>query len=259
MSNVLFPAQSKVFQVNTLSGGSLTTSLVSYWAMEGSSGDFFGTNYGTDTSVTYGTSYGKINQGANFGGSSGAITLSSYPTTGTGNFSTFAWVKTTITGARQTIASWGKGNSGTNTGTYLFINPSNKLEFDLSNVAGPSSAATITDGNWHLVGVVNSGGTVQLYVDGSASGSSVSMSPNITALNGSFIGRDIDGGHYLNGYLDEVGIWSKALSTNEISDLYNGGAGQTMCNGTGGPLCSTPRQHIILISLNWKPEHFNYV
>lgn len=31
-----------------------------------------------------------------------------------------------------------------------------------------------------------------------------------------------------NGYMDEVGIWSKVLSSTEISDLYNGGNGNTM-------------------------------
>jgi len=32
---------------------------------------------------------------------------------------------------------------------------------------------------------------------------------------------------------DKIGIWSKALSTQEISDLYNGGAGNTMMYNTG--------------------------
>ena len=42
------------FQVNTLSGGSLTTGLVSYWNMQGNSNDYYGSNNGTDTSVSYG-------------------------------------------------------------------------------------------------------------------------------------------------------------------------------------------------------------
>ncbi len=38
--------------------GTLTTGLVSYYKMEGNSNDFWGTNNGTDTSVTYGTAIG---------------------------------------------------------------------------------------------------------------------------------------------------------------------------------------------------------
>jgi hypothetical protein len=92
---------------------------------------------------------------------------------------------------------------------------------------------------------------MQLYTNGSADGSAVGMSPNITTGGSKEIGTDLSIA-YMNGDIDEFGIWSKALSTNEISDLYNGGAGQTMCNGTGGPLCG--KHKIILISLNWKPE-----
>jgi hypothetical protein len=94
-----------------------------------------------------------------------------------------------------------------------------------------------------------------LYRDGSNVGSSSISAANAGGGTGS-IGVNGTGGNstYFPGDIDEVGIWSKALSTQEITDLYNGGAGQTMCNGTGGPLCSTPRHHIIIISLNWKPE-----
>jgi len=33
--------------------------------------------------------------------------------------------------------------------------------------------------------------------------------------------------HGLNGYMDEIGIWSRALSLTEIQNLYNGGLGLT--------------------------------
>ena len=249
-------ASTAQFQVNTLSGGSLTTSLISYYPMSGNSNDYWGTNNGTDTSVTYGTSYGKVAQGALFGGSS-VITLSAYPTFGTGNFSIFNWVKTSVTGTRKGMVSWG-GNT-TNNGVNLFINTSNHLEFDLSFTVGPAGSVNIADGNWHLVGVVNTGGSMQLYTDGSADGSAVGMSPNITTGGSKEIGADLSP-TYMNGDIDELGIWSKVLSTTEITDLYNGGAGQTMCNGTGGPLCQTPRRHqIVLNPFEAKFEHFNYV
>lgn len=35
------------------------------------------------------------------------------------------------------------------------------------------------------------------------------------------------GNAYFSGAMDEVGLWSRALTTNEISDLYNSGAGIT--------------------------------
>lgn len=47
-------------------------SLVSYWPLDGNSNDAKGSNNGTDTSVTYGTSYVpyvNFGQGANYNGS----------------------------------------------------------------------------------------------------------------------------------------------------------------------------------------------
>lgn len=37
---------------------------------------------------------------------------------------------------------------------------------------------------------------------------------------------------FLSGAVDEVGIWDKVLSSQEISDLYNGGSGQTLLTGS---------------------------
>jgi hypothetical protein len=45
--------------------GTLMTDLVSYYPMEDNSNDFYGTNDGADTAISYGTSYGLIGQGAN--------------------------------------------------------------------------------------------------------------------------------------------------------------------------------------------------
>ena len=65
----------------------------------------------------------------------------------------------------------------------------NKLHFDLSQIVGPSSVVTINDGDWHSVGVIYTGGAVQLYVDGETSGASQSLSPNII-LGDQQIGSD---------------------------------------------------------------------
>jgi hypothetical protein len=96
---------------------------------------------------------------------------------------------------------------------------------------------------------------MNLYVDGSLASPSGSSGSGMTASILSTTPFQLSGrGGAANlwaGYLDEVGIWSKVLSTNEITDLYNGGAGQTMCDGTGGPKC----RKIIIISFYALPEN----
>src|SRR5579872_7353537 len=47
-------------------GGTLSTSLISYWDMQGNSNDVKGSNNGTDTAMTYGNTYGEHSQGADF-------------------------------------------------------------------------------------------------------------------------------------------------------------------------------------------------
>jgi hypothetical protein len=244
-------ALTKAFQINTASGGSLTTGLVSYWNMQGNSNDYWGANNGTDTAVTYGAPYGKVSQGANFNGSASYIALpnnsGTYPTGNT--WSMAAWVYFNGTGGSEVYqfgnAYFIEGLSATTVQTRYYDGTSDRT----------ITVSTTVSVGWHFFvwthdGVV--GG--KLYMDNSLIGTSSYTSSNFGGYANVFIGRSGSpiGVGYFSGYIDEFGIWSKALSTNEISDLYNGGAGQTMCNGTGGPLCG--KHKIILISLNWKPE-----
>ena len=55
----------------------LTTSLISYWKLDGDSTDATGNgNTGSDTAITYNAGNGKIVQGAGFNGTTSKIVLS---------------------------------------------------------------------------------------------------------------------------------------------------------------------------------------
>jgi hypothetical protein len=259
-------ALTKAFQVNAASGGTLTTGLVSYWNMQGNSNDYYGSNNGTDTSVSYGTSYGKVAQGANFGGSAYSDMGNVIDQSGSSPFSIAAWFKTIQTGNSALVGKeqnatspylgymLGIGDTTGNAGKVDFI-----IETTASSYIWKQVTTAYNDGNWHLAIATYSGNQnvsgIILYVDGTAQSTTQSSVTTITgSASNSFpfqIGARQGTDNYI-GSVDEVGFWSKALSTQEITDLYNGGAGQTMCNGTGGPLCG--KHKIILISLNWKPE-----
>src|SRR6185437_4227739 len=45
------------------------------------------------------------------------------------------------------------------------------------------------------------------------------------------IGNRSDGGVPFNGNIDETGVWSKALSSTEVSNLYNSGNADTFTGG----------------------------
>lgn len=198
--------------------------LVAYWSFDEGSG-----NVAHDDSANRndGTLIGGPNwvdgisgKALSFDGIDDHVALSSTPHTGTGEFTIFAWVKTNDDVNRQTIINYGTTDTSTNRELYLFKGYDNKLHFDLRNIPGPFSEVTINDGAWRHVGVVNSASSIQLYVDGTPSGSPQSMSPNI-ADGDAYIGVADIHNYRMHGIIDEVRIYNRALTAAEIEYLYN--------------------------------------
>ena len=152
------------------------------------------------------------------------------------SFAISCWVKTKHSGSIIGVAS-------TNTqgveGSYyrMFIQGDGKLVGRIGNSGNSAfSDAAINDGNWHHCALVvdNTGAVLggvgnKLYVDGvvQANGGSNAnfTAPGIDLL----IGARRDGSNSKNtfhfkGHIDEVTMWSVALSATEVSELYNSGA-----------------------------------
>ena len=104
-----------------------------------------------------------------------------------------------------------------------------------------STTDILTNSDWHQVVFVNDQGTKSIYIDGVASG---------TSLDGSGFGGDDlagatvrlgystghDGSTNYRGYMDETAIWSRALTSSEISTLYDAGqAGESFLTYTPVP------------------------
>jgi len=98
----------------------------------------------------------------------------------------------------------------------------------MSQSASPVVTATLSNNTWHHVVVTQSGTTGSIYVDGGTpvtsnvtyTGGASTSQTNYFAVynNGSFTS-------YFTGRLDESGVWSRALSASEVTELYNGGSG----------------------------------
>ena len=209
---------------------------VAYWKMDGNSNDAVGSNNGSDTNVSYSTSTGKINQGAGFDGSASRINIGNM-VSGQVDVSVGAWIKTTFTPDAQVgnVQIVGQ-RQGPNPQWILFEDQNGKVGFfafgtsgDAANFAGNT---TITDGNWHYVGVAQSGTTYTMYVDGAVDATATGPAITYDSSGGS-IGYDRKGyealgsgsGHWFNGSIDEVSVWNTSLSASDFSTLYNSGAG----------------------------------
>ena len=205
----------------------LTSNLVAYYKLDGNSNDSVGSNNGTDTSVTYSAGNGKIVQGAGLNGSSSKILLGSNVGAFT-DASWAAWIKTTASGNNQVIADNVSGSGW----TFRLLVSSAKAMFSLVNygVGGGTNcvgATSINNGSWHHIVGTRSGGNYVIYVDGASDGTATGGTTTTTDMPLAF-GCEYYGGtgfEFFNGAIDELGVWSRALTSGEVTSLYNAGAG----------------------------------
>lgn len=200
-------------------------------------------NYdGTPTDVEFGVD-GEINWGARFNGSSSNVLLPNAMVLNTEDISVSFWVKDVVAPAFSygTIYQ-GDGNDyfyiTVDTNGEIRVYPDNYLDPTYSRYTTElaTTSSNITDGNWHHIVVVNkiessaNGGGYKIYVDGSenasASFSSTLRRDSGNNTNGSSIGSNNAGtAQYFEGKIDQVRIFNKAISSDEVSTLN----GETAC------------------------------
>ncbi len=127
-----------------------------------------------------------------------------------------AWIKTT---GRGEIATWGTNAQGQKQSFWINNNGQLRLEINSAYAVG---TATVDDGNWHHVAFTFSGSSmydVRFYIDGKWDySSSVQTRPMNTGSSKLF---EISKGfhnRYFTGEIDDIRVWSSALSLNTIKD-----------------------------------------
>jgi len=143
----------------------------------------------------------------------------------TANFSILAWVKLTSIGDNVIIGkaypNWWRYPDST---LFFWNSPQNIISWGLCGYSGPTSNWTFPMNTWHQVGLTLSYGNnlSTLYIDGNNSATKVmpaldddpSYVITIGKLTAGFPG-------YFNGLIDELMIFNKTLTSNEISQIYN--------------------------------------
>ncbi len=109
---------------------------------------------------------------------------------------------------------------------------SNSYEINYIN----SDRGFLSTNLWYHLGVTNDGfGNYTFYLNGEAIGSENNNNMIFDyGIKPFSIGKHHDGSNlfYLNGSLDDVGLWNRALSEQEIQNLYNSSNGDILLNGT---------------------------
>lgn len=124
----------------------------------------------------------------------------------------------TPSGTSHVLASAG---SGTNNRFYIELTSTSTIRFGNDGAFDDITISTVNNNTWYHLALVQSGTSVELYLDGSSQGTAVVNSPN-TAWGTSFIiGQYFASGFAWSGYLDEVAIFDSALTSTDVSNIYN--------------------------------------
>ena len=174
-------------------------------------------------------------------------------TLGSQNFTIEFWVKLSANGTQQVFCGQGGGvgnwnDSGGGHGWIFFKGSDNKFYFQYhtSGVGGVGtvvSAATHTiAGAWTHLAVVQNGGTVTIYKNGTsvASGSVASVNYSTGGTQGFYIGTDAAGDTPVNGYMDEfrfsVGVARWTTNFTPETSAYASGNYLTWGNALTNPM-----------------------
>jgi hypothetical protein len=161
-------------------------------------------------------------QSAVFNGSSSLITTPIGTAPSGGNSRTFSlWVNSTNTSSNQTLIMYGNANPPSRDFFVWRLNGvgSSTIEFADFVDTYSESASSVFDGGWHHLAFVYNGSTIQYYVDGSPLGSGYSVS--LTTANTIMGIGDYNSaaGAVLDGKIDQVRIYSSALSASDVEAL----------------------------------------
>ena len=218
------------------SGGGFEFGLVSYWPLDSDLLDTFDDNHGTEDGGVIPFETGKFGNAINLDGTQNVIITggdeSEFDFTG-GSMTVSVWcTAATINTGWQCLIAKGEENG------WRIHRRSNDIpeEFSWTGGAGdtPAHGTAITIGGeqetWHhLVGVTEGvSGVESLYIDGVevATKSGAALGDRTNRMR---IGENPDAlGRGWNGKVDDVAIWARALSPDEIAEIWAAGEGTSI-------------------------------
>ena len=214
--------------------GSLTDGLVGFWSFDGP--DMTGTTaYDRSGNANNGTltngpvrKIGRIGQALEFDGVDDYVSLGNPASLNiTGNITVAAWIKFSASQTNKPIVNrWGIDQSYLMTVHY---NGNNLISFVIrvSDVNQEAvSVNTYNDGRWHFVVGIFDGSNVRLNIDNGVEnimGASTAGPIDSPATN-VVIGAYNNPTNFFTGLIDDVRIYNRALSSDEIRRLYKIGA-----------------------------------
>jgi hypothetical protein len=216
--------------------------IVSWWPAEGTANDIAGSNNAALHAPASASTPGLVGTAFGFDGTNAYVQVPDAPGLRPTNFTIEAWVKFTA------LNSAGSGGSPAGDQYIVFRQNSRTSDFEgfdlsktriaggdafrflIASSSGQSvqliSSTLISTGAWYHIAALRGTNYVQLYVNGQ-----LERQTNIAFAQdyGSYplyfgTSGQSSWDHKLSGALDEVAIYNRALSSNEIAGIYQAGA-----------------------------------
>jgi len=237
----------------------LITGLVSYWKLDETSGtraDSQGSLNLSDFN-TVGATPAIINDGADFEASNSEYlkvdnaTVLNFDQ----DWSISFWIKAESWSAATVIMSrWGPGGAEAQIAWRMYyLSASTKISFQARNSGNESAyefVETLSTGTWYHIVLTFDYANKNMtgYVNAVSQGTTANQTywPQWSATTNFVMASFHPFSAFFDGVLDEVGIWGRALTSTEVSELYNGGAG--LQYPFGSSFTPTPMMHHMAIS-----------
>ncbi|OGY60792.1 MAG: hypothetical protein A3I33_02450 [Candidatus Colwellbacteria bacterium RIFCSPLOWO2_02_FULL_45_11] len=228
------------FQVDT--GETLINGLQAYYKLEDETEFYVG---GGTLDLTNGNSTtftaGKVNNAGNFVRSSNqSLYVDNNLGINGGAISISTWVKLASlpTDGQRFLIAYQADISSTEYYTLEYLNDAGIKKIralrQRHGIGGDSAYYTVelSIGTWYNIVLWYDGANIKIFEAATERASTPTSGDGTASLANKFaIGAQWGGesaSDFWDGMIDEVGVWSKALATQEMTDLYYGGSGQTL-------------------------------
>jgi hypothetical protein len=203
--------------------------LVSWWPGNGNASDIIGGSNGT---LTNGATFaaGEVGQAFSFNGTNQFVLIPDSPhwAFGSNDFTIDLWVNFNSVKASNPLIANDEGGFAVN--KWIFLLNNGQLEFHINSPASGNPGIYIgstpfapNPGEWHHVAMTKGGATYTFYVDGNPGSPASNSIPVPDAAAPLTIGY-AEPGPSVNGLIDEVDIFNRALTSAEVAAIYAAGS-----------------------------------
>jgi len=206
--------------------------LVSYWRFEGDADDELGVNNGTVNGATY-TADGKFGGAYDYDGETSYIAVPDSDSLHMQNFTISLWMKPAVNMTNEgstrnffILDKMGGGTSGYAL-TYYKGSGYGNFYYKLGDGSSQNSVYFRYDfyaGEWYHIVYTYDHQYRRIYINGvEVHNKATTFDPSYDSKNLVFGRRTEQANYWFNGTIDEVKIYNRSLSADEIKRLYNDG------------------------------------